>query len=142
MNGFRQDVGDHVVAGTRGPFTEAVVSDMAELGHSPEAEVSRAMEQVLAVEKAVGEAVKAMEASARAQRRAATEQAQRIVERAEQRMSAVHRETNIQLREEVSRLQAEARLTLDNYPDLQPSQQELERLAFEAAQWLTTDGHH
>lgn len=142
MKEFRQDVGDHVVAGTRGLFTDAVVSDMLDQGHSPEAEVSRAMEQVLTVEQAVGEAVKAMEASARTQRRAATEQAQRIIERAEQRLGAVHRAMNIQLREEVARLQAETRLTLDNYPDLQPTQQELERLASEAAQWLTTDGHH
>ena len=115
---------------------------MVDLGHSPEAEVSRAMEQVLAVEEAVGEAVKAMEISAQAQRRAATEQAQGIIERVEQRLSAVHRELNIQLQEEVARLQVEARLTLDNYPDLQPSHQELERLAFDAAQWLCTDGNH
>jgi len=142
VNGFPQDVGYHAVTGTRGQFAAAVVSDMVDLGHSPEAEVSRAMEQVLAVEKAVGEAIKAMEISAQAQRRAATEQAQRIIERAEQRLSAVHREINIQLQEEVARLQTEARLTLDNYPDLQPSQQELERLAFDAAQWLATDGNH
>lgn len=142
MNGFRQEVGDHVVAGTRGQFAKAVVSGMVDQGLSPEAEVSRAMERVLTVEKAVGESVKAMEASAQAQRRAATEQAQRILERAEQRLGAVHRALDIQLREEVARLQAEARLTLDNYPDLQPSQQELERLALGAAQWLTIDGHH
>jgi predicted phage-related endonuclease len=115
---------------------------MVDLGHSPEAEVSRAMERVLTVEKAVGEAIKSTEISAQAQRRAATEQAQRIIERVEQRLSAVHRELNIQLREEVARLQAESRLTLDNYPDLQPSPQELEQLASEAARWLTTDGDH
>jgi vacuolar-type H+-ATPase subunit H len=112
---------------------------MVELGLSPEAEVSRAMEQVLAVERSVSEAVRAAEASAQAQRREAAEQAQRVIERAEQRLTKIHRDIDFLLREEIARLQAEASLTVDHYPELELSEQELERLAMDAAQWLTTD---
>ena len=59
---------------------------MYEQGFSPEAEVSRAMEKVLAVERSTSSAVKAAAESADTVRRAATEQAQRIIVRTERRI--------------------------------------------------------
>jgi vacuolar-type H+-ATPase subunit H len=114
---------------------------MDELDHSPEAEVSRAMEQVLAVERSVSSTIREAEDSALAQRRAATEQAQRIIERVEQRLTKIHRDIDFLLREEIARLQAEASLTVDHYPDLEPPEEELQRLAMEAAAWLTSNGN-
>ncbi len=112
---------------------------MYEQGFSPEAEVSRAMEKVLAVERSTSIAVRAAGESADTLRRAATEQAQRIILRAERRIITSHRNVDVQLREEIARIQAEASLTVDNYPDLQLSDEELDRLSREAAQWLTGD---
>lgn len=125
----------------RGRFTTTVVDDMNEQGFSPEAEVSRAMEKVLAVERSTSTALKAAGQSAETQRKAATEQAQRIIGRAERRIINSHRNVDVQLREEIARIQAEASLTVDNYPDLQPSSEDLDRLAHEAAQWLTSDAN-
>lgn len=125
----------------RGRFTTKVVDDMNEQGFSPEAEVSRAMEKVLAVERSTSTALKAAGQSAETQRKAATEQAQRIIGRAERRIINSHRNVDVQLREEIARIQAEASLTVDNYPDLQPSSEDLDRLAHEAAQWLTSDAN-
>lgn len=114
---------------------------MDEQRQSPEAEVSRAMEQVLAAERAVGEAVKAATLSAEEQKRQATEAAQRILERANRRISNAHLKVQVQLREEIARLQAEASLTVDNYPEISPDEEQLERLARAAAQWLTEDAN-
>ena len=114
---------------------------MYEKGSSPEAEVSRAMERVLAVERSTSVAINAAGQTADTERRAATEQAQRIIGRAESRIISCHRNVDVQLREEVTRLQAEASLIVDNYPDLKPNEQELERLAAEAAQWLASDAN-
>ncbi len=123
----------------QGRFTTTVVDGMYEQGFSPEAEVSRAMEKVLAVERSTSIAVRAAGESADTLRRAATEQAQRIILRAERRIITSHRNVDVQLREEIARIQAEASLTVDNYPDLQLSDEELDRLSREAAQWLTSD---
>ncbi|MDH3399820.1 MAG: hypothetical protein OEM03_02520 [Chromatiales bacterium] len=112
---------------------------MYEQGFSPEAEVSRAMEKVLTVERSTSSAVKAAGESADTVRRAATEQAQRIILRAERRIITSHRNVDIQLREEIARIQAEASLTVDNYPDLKLSDEELDKLSRETAQWLTSD---
>jgi hypothetical protein len=114
---------------------------MYEQGFSTEAEVSRAMEKVLAVEHSTSVAVKAAGQSAETVRRAATEQAQRIIVRTERRIISCHRNVDVQLREEIARIQAEASLTVDNYPDLHPSDEELDRLSSEAAQWLTSDAN-
>jgi len=114
---------------------------MNEQGFSPEAEVSRAMEKVLAVERSTDIAVKAAGQSAETVRRAATEQAQRIIGRTERRITTSHRNVDVQLREEIARIQAEASLTVDNYPDLQPSDEELDRLSRDAAQWLISDAN-
>jgi len=123
----------------QGRFTTTVVDGMYEQGFSPEAEVSRAMEKVLAVERSTSSAVRAAEESADTLRRAATEQAQRIILRTERRIITCHRNVDVQLREEIARIQAEASLTVDNYPDLQLSDEQLDRLSREAAQWLTSD---
>ncbi len=112
---------------------------MYEQGFSPEAEVSRAMEKVLGVERSTSSAVRAAEESADTLRRAATEQAQRIILRTERRIITCHRNVDVQLREEIARIQAEASLTVDNYPDLQLGDEQLDRLSREAAQWLTSD---
>lgn len=112
---------------------------MDEQRQSPEAEVSRAMEQVLAAERAVGEAVEAATLSAEEKKRQATEAAQRILERADRRISSAHRRIQVVLREEIARLQAEASLTVDHYPELSPDEEQLARLARAAAQWLTAD---
>lgn len=123
----------------QGRFTTTVVDGMYEQGFSPEAEVSRAMEKVLTVERSTSSAVKAAGESADTVRRAATEQAQRIILRAERRIITSHRNVDIQLREEIARIQAEASLTVDNYPDLKLSDEELDKLSRETAQWLTSD---
>jgi len=106
--------------------------------HSPEAEVSRAMDAVLEAERAVDEAIRLATAAAEQQRREAAEVAQRILERAERRSVAIRQRIALLLQEEIARLHVEARLAADSYPHSSPSPDDLDRLARDTAAWLST----
>jgi len=108
-------------------------------GHSPEAEVSRAMEEVLQAERAAIEAAQSASASAEQQRREAAEAAQHILERAERRIISMRQKIAVHLQEEIARLHMEARLAVDSHPPEELSPVDIDRLASEAATWLSTD---
>jgi len=112
---------------------------MESRGHSPEAEVSRAMEEVLQAERATLEAAQTASASADKQRREAAEAAQRILERAERRITSMRQKINTILQEEIARLHMEARLAVDSHPPEEIRVRDIDRLAQEAAAWLSTD---
>jgi vacuolar-type H+-ATPase subunit H len=113
-----------------------------ETRRQPEAEVSRAIDEVLAAEKSAGEAVDAAAAAAADRRHRATESAHRILARAEARIGAVHRKVTANLRAEIERLQREARDEAERAPRFDLDAGELDRLVAAAAEWLTTDGDH
>lgn len=105
----------------------------------PEAEVSRAIDEVLAAEKQLASAVQTAAHDADTIRREATVAAQRVLERANRRIGAIHRKVAADIHRQVTELQAASVASADEAPGIDLDSAQLDRLAERAAEWLTTD---
>lgn len=106
---------------------------------TPESEVSRAIDDVLAAEQAAENEISAAAATAENIRRTTSESAHRILATAERRIGAVHRKVAADLRAEIALLHETARADAADADAIELDDHHLEQLAAGAAAWLTTD---
>ena len=105
---------------------------------SAEAEVSRAIDDVLAAEKDAADELESAAAAAQELRRQANEDVHRIMARADRRIGAVHRSVASAIRAQTAALEQPPHDDVDS-PDFDLDASRLQSLADAVAQWLTTD---
>lgn len=106
---------------------------------SPEALVSRAIDDVLAAEKDAGQKIEAAAAAAEDLRHEANESAHRILARAEGRIRALHGKVAEDIRREVARLRSAAPHGDGDGPAIELDATRIEQVAAALAEWMTTD---
>lgn len=115
------------------------MNDETKQPDSPEALVSRAIDDVLAAEKDAGRAIEEATATAQEMHREANESAHRILARAERRIRALHGQVAGETRREVERLNTAAAADARDAPAMELDTTQIERLAAALAEWLTSD---
>ncbi|MFW2403517.1 MAG: hypothetical protein ACN4GT_02040 [Gammaproteobacteria bacterium] len=106
---------------------------------SSETSVSRAIDDVLAAEQSVKTAVADATAAATALRQRASEDAHRILARADERIAAIHSNVAADTHAEIDRLRRSASANSEDTHLPAFDSQQLQMLATELAEWLTTD---
>lgn len=106
---------------------------------SPEAEVSRAIDAVLAAERDAKSAVEAAAARAEDVRRETAADAHRILAAADRRIGGLHRKVADDLQRDIATLRREAADRDAAAPAEEREPEQLNRLAAAVAEWLTTD---